>query len=127
MKKLLLLLCAFMASISGAWAQDTNLAGAVGVTAKIGDTDVSNVLTATGAQPNNYDGSGEMNIVVDLLESKTIQGFALTFSGDRWVNSFTLSYSSDGSEYTKIADYETGRTAQHPETNIAQALSLIHI
>lgn len=123
MKKLLLLLCAFMASISGAWAQDTNLAGAVGVTAKIGDTDVSNVLTATGAQPNDYDGSGEMNIVVDLLGSKTIQGFALTFSGDRWVSSFTLSYSSDGSEYTKIADYETGRTAQHPETNITQAFA----
>jgi hypothetical protein len=123
MKKLLLLLCAFMASISGAWAQDTNLAGAVGVTAKIGDTDVSNVLTASGAQPNLYDGSDEMNIVVDLLESKTIQGFALTFSGDRWVSSFTLSYSSDGSEYTKIADYETGRTAQHPETNIAQAFA----
>ena len=121
MKKLLLLLCAFVASVSGAWGQDTNLTGAVGVTAKIGETDVANVLNGNGAQPNNYDGNDEMNIVVDLQSSKTINSFSITFSGDRWVSEFDLSYSTDGSSYTKIATYQTGRTAQDPETTIAQA------
>lgn len=122
MKKILLLMCAFVASLT-AGAQDTNLSAEDGVTAKVGDTDVSNVLNATGAQPNSYDTNDEMNVVIDLQSSKSIDGFALTFYGDRWVSEFTLSYSTDGSEYTKIADYETGRVAQNPETNIAQTFT----
>lgn len=112
-----------MASLTGAWAQDVNLCAVDGVTAKIGDTDYSNVLRAAGAQPNTYDTSDEMNIVVDLLESKTIDGFTITFSGDRWVSEFTLSYSTDGENYTEIDDFETGRTTQLPETVVEQTFT----
>jgi len=108
MKKTILLLCAMVASLGMAWGQDTNLCAAEGVTAKIGGTDVANVLNGTGAQPNSYDENGEMNIIVDLGSSKTINGFSITFYSDRWVSEFTLSYSTDGSSFTKIADYNTG-------------------
>ena len=112
---------ALVASLSGAWAQDVNLCAEEGVTAKIGEASWPNFLTSAGAQPNSYDANDEMNIVVDLQATKTIDGFALTFSGDRWVSEFTLSYSTDGESYTKIGDIATGRTAQNPETNLSQA------
>ena len=123
MKKLLLFTFALFLW-TGAWAQDINLCAADGVTATLikddptPNTDVSNALNGIAVQPNYYDSNGEMNIVVDLLESKTINGFAITFAGDRWVSKFTLSYSADGVSYTKIGDYLTGREAQNPETKI---------
>lgn len=123
MKKTLLLLFALIVSIGMAWGQDTNLCAETGVTAKIGDTDVAGILTSVGAQPSYYDANDEMNIVVDLQSTKTIEGFSITFSGDRWVSKFALSYSTNGSEYTKIADYQTGRIAQNPETTVAQAFA----
>ncbi len=123
MKKLLLFTFALFLW-TGAWAQDINLCAADGVTATLikddptPNTDVSNALNGIAVQPNYYDSNGEMNIVVDLSESKTIEGFSITFAGDRWVSKFTLSYSADGVSYTKIGDYLTGREAQNPETKI---------
>ncbi len=122
MKKILSLLCALMLLAIGSSAQDTNLCTADGVTAKIGETDVANILNGTGAQPNSYNDNSEMNIVVNLGSSKTIDGFSITFSGDRWVSEFTLSYSTDGSSYTKIADYSTG-ISSNTTTTIAQAFA----
>ncbi len=124
MKKLLLFTFALFLW-TGAWAQDVNLCAADGVTATLikddpaQNTNVSNVLNGTGVQPSYYNAEGEMNIVVDLLESKTIEGFSITFAGDRWVSEFTLSYSTDGESYTKIDDYSTGRVAQNPETSLS--------
>lgn len=128
MKKLLLFTFALF-FWTGAWAQDVNLCAADGVTATLikddpaQNTDVSNVLNGTGVQPNYYDANDELNIVVDLLEAKTIERFAISFYGDRWVSEFTLSYSIDGESYTKIADYLTGREAQNPETNITHSFN----
>ena len=106
-----------------AWAQDVNYCAVTGVTAKIGETDFSGIFNSAGSQPSSYDANDEMNIVIDLLESKTIEGFAITFSGDRWVSEFTLSYSTNGESYTKIDDYSTGRVAQHPETNFSHSFN----
>ena len=128
MKKLLLFTFALFLW-TGAWAQDVNYCAGDGVSATLikdnpaENVSVPNVLNNSGAQPNYYNAADEMNIVIDLLESKTIEGFAITFSGDRWVSEFTLSYSTDGESYTKIGDYSTGRVAQHPETNFSHSFN----
>lgn len=74
----------------------------------IGTNNVSNILNNTGAQPNSYDNDGNMNIVVDLGPTQTVDGFSITFSGDRWVSEFDLSYSTDGFSYTAIGTFTTG-------------------
>ena len=124
MKKLLLFIFALFLW-TGAWAQDVNYCAGDGVSATLikdnpaENVNVPNVLNDDGVQPSYYNAEGEMNIVVDLLESKTIEGFSITFAGDRWVSEFTLSYSTDGESYTKIDDYSTGRVAQNPETSLS--------
>lgn len=129
MKKLLLLLCAFVASIGvHASVFDTNVAE--GATAKnLGTTeeDAANVLNATGVQFNNFDSDGNFIIVVDLGSSKAIDGFALKIlDRDRYVTKFSLFYSTDNVSYTSIGTYETGMTARGTKDVLASFDSQIN-
>ena len=110
----------YLGVTGAAVSNDTNVAE--DAIAFIGTNNVSNILNNIGAQPNSYDNDGNMNIVVDLGPTRTIDAFSITLSGDRWVSEFDLSYSTDGASYTNIGTYTTG-ISSNTTTTISEILA----
>ncbi len=112
MKKLLLLLCAFVASVSGAWGQEpTNLAEGASVT--LGDSENYEQTINSGKLDNVTDGDAATSLqmhyisktstalIIDLGSTKTFNAVVLHQTGDRNVTSFSLSYSDDGTSWSE--------------------------
>lgn len=124
MKKLLLLLCAFMASISGAWAQDPiNLALGASVswgtdanhTEQInGDGTLSNLTdgnNGTNVQVLFNDDNTVLSIVLDLGSSKDFNTLLINQTGDRHNTAFQLYVSTDNASWTEVTTKSSGVTS----------------
>lgn len=124
MKKLLLLLCAFMASISGAWGQNpVNLA--LGALVSWG-TDANHTEEINGGNTlsNLTDGNNGTNvqvlfngdntvlsIVLDLGSSKDFNTLLINQTGDRHNTAFQLYISTDNASWTEVTTKSSGVTS----------------
>lgn len=124
MKKLLLLLCAFVASVSGAWGQEPdNLAKGATVTWGT-DANHTEVINGTGVLSNLTDGDDGTNVqvkfegdntvlsvVLDLGGSKQFNTLLINQTGDRHNTAFQLYVSTDKSVWTEVTTNSTGVTS----------------
>ena len=123
MKKLLLLLFAFMASLSGAWAQDVNLAQGVTVNSSgLGDgTGIDNIVdgdisTAYG-DGKQYGVNTGWTLVFNLGSVKTVNSLKINFSNNVKPTTFTMYSSTDNSNWTEIGTFNTEFTGSTPNVS----------
>ena len=112
-----------MASLTGAWAQDVNLAQGVTVTSSgLGDgTNIGyivdgNTSTAYG-DGIQYGENAGWTLVFDLGSAKTVNSLNINFSNNVKPTTFTMYSSADNSTWTEIGTFNTEFTGSTPNVS----------